>query len=278
MKFPGSNGRSLNTDQYPLLSSSRDGNGLKVTLSRNEELFYSSECLSHSFLVHSPFELPSAFEKSDMIEFDYGYDFEILITPEMIKTDDDLRSFPPEKRGCYFANEKKLKYFKFYTRRHCEYECVADYILSSPTLNCTPYYMIRYASTQLCDYKLEYRVKQQMFSAYRGIDRPKMECDCMEECDVVKYNFEIIKKNLRRINETFDDYYSYDKSSFTFKFKDTVLSPLRRYRVFTFSDLLAQSGGMMGLFAGISVLSIVELLYFITFRNVTNFIRWVFKK
>lgn len=31
-------------------------------------------------------------------------------------------------RQCYFGNERQLKYFKTYTQRNCEMECVSDYI------------------------------------------------------------------------------------------------------------------------------------------------------
>lgn len=31
-------------------------------------------------------------------------------------------------RQCFFGNERQLKYFKTYTQRNCEMECVSDYI------------------------------------------------------------------------------------------------------------------------------------------------------
>jgi hypothetical protein len=47
-------------------------------------------------MVHSPFEIPGNFEIIDMVEFDYGYDLEVLITPEIIKTDSDFKSYEPK--------------------------------------------------------------------------------------------------------------------------------------------------------------------------------------
>jgi Amiloride-sensitive sodium channel len=44
-----------------------------------------------------------------------------------------------------------------------------------------------------------------------------------------------------------------------FRFKDVNVVAMRRYQPLTFVEFLAQSGGMMGLFAGISALSIIEI-------------------
>ena len=52
--------------------------------------------------------------------------------------------------------------------------------------------------------------------------------------------------------------------------KDAEYYALIRYQHFTIVDFLAYVGGILGLFAGISALSVVEILYFITLRLMTN--------
>jgi acid-sensing ion channel, other len=270
IKFPGTQ-KYLSPNQYPIRSSFNYGNGLRLAITRNPKVKVFSECLYHSFLVHSPFEYPGSYEKTEMVEFE----LEILITPEVIRTDEDLKSYEPHERGCYFNDEKKLKYFKVYTRRNCYFECLADYLNINPKLNCTPFFMVRDDSTKVCDYRNGKRVKEQMMIAYQGGKGPKMKCDCLEECDLVKYNIEVTSKNLKPTNDTSSDEYAYSEALLLFKFKDVDVLPLRRYQPFTFSDFLAQSGGMMGLFAGISALSIIELVYFMTMRWMTNLWRWI---
>jgi amiloride-sensitive sodium channel len=277
MNYPESN-QYLSPNQYPIRSSFRGGNGLRLAITRSPEVEVFDECLYHSFLVHSPFEYPGSYEKSEMVEFDYGTELEILITPEVIRTDENLKSYEPHERGCYFKGEKQLKYFKVYTRRNCFFECLADHLNNNPVLNCTPFFMVRDESMKICDYRQGYTSKEQSMIAYRGGKGPRMTCDCLEECDLVKYNFEVTSKNLRPTNETVEDFDAYSEGSLLFKFKDVNVLPLRRYQPFTFSDFLAQSGGMMGLFAGISVLSIIELVYFMTMRWMTNFWRWIVTK
>jgi amiloride-sensitive sodium channel len=49
----------------------------------------------------------------------------VWIVPEIIQADEDLRSFDPDERKCYFEDERKLNYFKVYTQRNCESECLS---------------------------------------------------------------------------------------------------------------------------------------------------------
>lgn len=46
------------------------------------------------------------------------------------------------------------------------------------------------------------------------------------------------------------------------KFKNNEFIPKRMYRQFTFEDSLSKAGGLIGLLAGASILSLIELLYF----------------
>lgn len=49
-------------------------------------------------------------------------------------------------------------------------------------------------------------------------------------------------------------------------FKESTFIPLVRSETSTTSDFIANCGGLLGLFMGVSVLSIVELIYFFTLR------------
>lgn len=50
----------------------------------------------------------------------------------------------------------------------------------------------------------------------------------------------------------------------TFYFGNHYVDVAERVETYTFFDFLAISGGLLGLFLGISVLSIVELIYYFT--------------
>jgi acid-sensing ion channel, other len=89
-------------------------------------------------IVHSPFEMPSYmgqefFHTSVRIS-------SVIVEPEIQMIDESLHSLSPNKRNCLLPNEKALKYFKVYTRRNCEQECLSEMIYRS--CRCVPFYMI----------------------------------------------------------------------------------------------------------------------------------------
>lgn len=49
-------------------------------------------------------------------------------------------------------------------------------------------------------------------------------------------------------------------------FKDTFVEAEKRVETYTYTDFLALCGGLLGLFLGISLLSLVEIIYFATLR------------
>jgi acid-sensing ion channel, other len=271
LKFPGTIGLDVSTDDYPLMSSSRQSDGFRMKLRRNFNIFFVDRCTSPSFLIHSPYELPGSYEINDLFEFGNGHDFEVLITPEIITTDEGLKSYDPMKRGCYFQGERKLKYFKYYTKNNCMFECRAEQFYVEPKLNCTPFFMVRSDEMDFCDYRREYLVRHQTQSLSVINDN----CGCLDACDSIKYKVEVFAHDLVKSNDSTFEELEYSESTFHFKFKDTGVIPLLRYHPISFTDFLAQSGGMMGLFAGISALSIVELMYFMTIRWMVNFWRWM---
>lgn len=75
----------------------------------------------------------------------------IFVTPTLQLIDNVLKSWQPEKRGCFLQHEKALKYFKIYTRVNCEHECLSDAILK--TCGCAPFYMISRAKVVKILYK-----------------------------------------------------------------------------------------------------------------------------
>jgi acid-sensing ion channel, other len=248
---------------------------LEVVLNKNNQFWRFDLCTALSFIVHSPYELPGSYDSTEMCEFHYGFDFDVLITPEIIRTDKSLRSVVPEKRGCYFEGEKKLRFFKVYTRRNCEFECLADLLLNHPDVNCTQFFMVRNDSTEMCDHRQERSAQFQTLFGLFMVSSAESSCSCLDACDSIKYDVEIISHTIKEYNETLDmDQIDIDVR-LNFKFKDVDIVPLRRYLPFTFTDFLAQSGGMLGLFAGISVLSLVELMYFMTIRWMVNMWRWM---
>jgi acid-sensing ion channel, other len=274
LNHPASVELKVSADDYPLSTTQKSGSGLVVVLSRLKGASRYDICTAFSFIVHSHYELPGSYDSTEMCEFRYGFDFDVLITPEIIRTDKSLRSVAPEKRGCYFEGEKKLRFFKVYTRRNCEFECLADLLLNHPDVNCTQFFMVRNESTEVCDHRQERFAQFRTYFALHNISMGRTNCECLDACDSIKYDVEIIANTVKEYDYILDRNDHDIDVRLNFKFKDVDIVPLRRYLPFTFNDFLAQSGGMWGLFAGISVLSLVELMYFMTIRWMVNLWRW----
>ncbi|XP_070508468.1 sodium channel protein Nach-like [Chironomus tepperi] len=264
---------------YPLYGHGRSN--LKMILEKNRYIEYRSICYPLYFSVYLPFEFPGEYEHDTTNKFYYGQDLDVLITPEVIKSDESLRKFPPEKRNCYFEGEKVLKMFKIYTRKNCEMECLTNFYLELNETQCVPYYVIRNQTHKICqiekNFDIIFRKYQflQTLSREKKFTKPYLDtCGCLDSCNEVQYTVDVIDTRLPG-GITDDDNAT---MTITFRYKNDKFLPLVRRISFTFDDFLCQAGGLLGLYAGISALSVVELLYFITIRPIFNAYRWIMRK
>lgn len=76
--------------------------------------------------LHRPDELPEFDKDFTLIPVENAV--EIAITPEMTVTSEGLRNYEPQLRDCYLSSERRLRFFKSYSQRKCELECLADYM------------------------------------------------------------------------------------------------------------------------------------------------------
>lgn len=272
MKFPNKNAIKIESKNYPLKATVRPDNGLTLFLRSNPELNPWSLCKFWAFTVHSPYELAGSYDHLDVCNFHFGADIEVLITPEIMRTDENLKNYSPDIRGCFYENEKKLKYFKIYSRRNCELECFADILIGSDEkMLCAPFYFVRNDSVQVCDIRVERRF-QQAQSYFRDDFNGRLKnCHCLDECNSIKYNVEVLEyKRTDYKDIILSKYYEQNNVTISFRFQDNEINPRKRYQPWTFLEFLAQSGGLMGLFAGISALSVIEIFYFLTLRLLSN--------
>ncbi|CAH1127819.1 unnamed protein product [Ceutorhynchus assimilis] len=61
------------------------------------------------------------------------------VQPVMITTSKTVKSFKAEIRECYFESEKVLRFFKAYTQRNCQLECLTNFTLY--WCDCVGFYM-----------------------------------------------------------------------------------------------------------------------------------------
>jgi acid-sensing ion channel, other len=228
------------------------------------------------FLVHRPDLLPTFLQRNDFIELKFGNDIEVEVTPEIIKTDRSLAKLDPELRECYFDNERSLRFFRTYTQKNCEIECFTNYTiqrcgcvaLDQPyndakniTLCLDQSVLIHEEhSVPNCQlYQTSKLISQENFSIERN-------CSCYPTCDSISYH---TKYRYTKINT--------NETTIAVRLNTDDIVLYRRYQQFTFSDIVSYVGGLLGLFAGISMLSIVELFYFFSLRLCGSLYQYFYK-
>lgn len=90
-------------------------------------------------------------------------------------------------------------------------------------------------------------------------------CNCLPACTSIEYHGDIDRVKFKWQAFIKDDG-NRSFSKLTVVFRDLHVNTLRRIEMQTFTDFLAICGGLMGLFLGVSVLSIIEFIYYFTLR------------
>jgi Amiloride-sensitive sodium channel len=168
-------------------ASISDQSGLEVTFLRNRYLQMESEiCRQSGFIIHPQDELPSSFNYDDFSFMMFELEMEVLITPQLIETNDDLRDVSPQHRQCYFENEKKLKYFTRYSKRSCEDECRSN--LTFATVGCVLFNYVRDTNMEVCSHEIW---RKSYFKV------PQTDCECFPSCNRISYSINVKTKKLK---------------------------------------------------------------------------------
>lgn len=135
---------------------------------------------------HLPIEILTPLHEPKFVHL--GIRKNLVLTAKSYKTNENLKSYHPLKRGCYFQREKSLKFFKSYTKLNCEFECMSNYTLDK--CSCVKFSMPRLNSTPIC------RVDK--ISCYHDIMMKwpikDNSCDCLPSCSEIQYGLHYTKE------------------------------------------------------------------------------------
>lgn len=241
---------------------------LIVQLNKQKEFYDWSLvlCRGISFMIHSPDYLARFADKVAFIFTAPNTIFHVKVTPEIVRTDPDLLKLPLSARECYKENEKSLKFFKIYTQRNCEIECITNYTYSQCGCVGLVHATMVEEGIDNCFDSDDYDCCNKAVAELVGGDTFSIErnCSCLPTCDSVSYNIEYL---------TEVDTENEEMATISVRMDMDEIVLYRRYQQFTFSDVVSYVGGLLGLFAGISMLSLVEIFYFFTIRLGMNFCR-----
>lgn len=141
--------------------------------------------MAMNVIFHLPNEMPTKFHPKIPIVF--GTYNQIFYSVKSYRTDESIRHYLPDVRECYFEGERNLKFFKTYSKAHCEVECMANLTLEA--CNCSIFWMPRSNSTKICGLS-EFTCSTRFAS--RLNEKEKEKCGCYPPCNNIKYEIDII--------------------------------------------------------------------------------------
>ncbi|KAJ3647274.1 hypothetical protein Zmor_024797 [Zophobas morio] len=227
-------------------------------------------------LIHNPWDVPRLTKHFFRVPFS-----KVVVAamePEIIVTSDTVRKFKPEKRKCFMHDERPLQYFKFYSQPNCLLECQTNYTLKK--CGCVQYFMPRNNKTAICGNGLskcveqaESELKEKELESRLG---GKRFCDCRPACTNMKFSVETshsdfyfkeyFETHTQKMNEKNGTYWSV----LQIYFKEEQFKTMERNELYGISDLISNFGGLLGLFTGFSLISLVEIIYFCSLRIFCN--------
>jgi amiloride-sensitive sodium channel len=153
-----------------------------VSITKHNIMHYCDSLgFGYRFIFHLPNEIPTFFHQFNFIDLYYSKRF--TISAKSHRMSQELRKFSANVRECYFEDERKLKFFKSYTKTLCEYECVTNYTLKA--CGCVKFNMPRTNSTPVCDID--------KISCYRNasltLNNELTACNCLATCNDIQYVF-----------------------------------------------------------------------------------------
>ncbi|CAH2092889.1 unnamed protein product [Euphydryas editha] len=246
--------------------------------------FCDGETKGFKILLHNPAEFPRISQQYFRVPLDQ--DVVVAVKPKMMTTSEGLKAYDSTRRQCYFSNDRYLKFFKVYTQTNCETECLTNFTYAR--CGCVHFGMPHGPEMRVCsigkrscmnDARKELvriQIQNNLEDAMHADDtigearRVATNCKCLPACTSIDYEVEISQSDFNY--EDIYSFFKFEEEQGTFYtqvkifFKEAQFIKVRRSELYGHTDFLANCGGLLGLFLGFSILSVVEILYFLTLR------------
>lgn len=257
------------------------GSGLQSSLSiqlslKKSNLEYSCKTGVQGFRIslHRPGEV--ARTSNHFINIPFNHQTTISVKPMLITSNDLLDSYESSKRQCYYE-ERQLKYFKIYTQSNCELECLTEYVLRE--CKCVKFSMPHEKDTKICAFnevtcyhkaESDWLLEELKNSIEKNSTNHHF-CNCLPSCTSLEYEAEVSQTDFNsteyfKVAGISVNHYQEVDASVSIYFKDDHFISIKRTELFGITDFLANIGGLLGLFMGFSILSMVEIFYHFTLR------------
>lgn len=234
---------------------------IKLPKAKNESDYMCSEVLAgFRIQIHSGEEVPLL--KKHFYHIPFDHDVRIVVHPNLMKTTSSLiENYTQKQRKCIAANEHNLQFFKKYNQLNCQLDMLA--LKMNKNCGCVLFWMPRCNETKVCRFGHEFKCIERVENL---IHSKNLTTKCLPVCDSISYDAEIStsKIELKSLRMFVPDGYRVIKISVLFK--DQQYFGALRTELYGTMDFIAQCGGILSLFMGISILSFIEIIYFATLR------------
>ncbi|XP_076231108.1 pickpocket protein 19 [Calliopsis andreniformis] len=172
-----------------------------------------------------------------------------------IKTQAKVRELTIHQRKCKFHSDNGLELWPVYTRNMCAIECRMQVIKDH--CKCRPHFSRPTDGVDVCNAEQLRCIGSITKNLFLDANPPP-SCGCLPNCDVVKYQI--------RIHETTPLYDVPTRTSYGQLLIEFPQVIYYRSLLYGFTEFLIGVGGAAGLFLGASVLSFIEIFYYVTLR------------
>ncbi|XP_015607553.1 sodium channel protein Nach [Cephus cinctus] len=267
--------------------------GLTIMVNPEPEDYFAAIISSYGVkvMIHHPLDYPDYNAESKFVGV--GLQTFLNIAPQETYSTEGVKEFSISARNCLLPNEREreegvLPYRNLSALKpsyiNCLIECRATIIREK--CGCIPYYY-KQNVTKVCDLKDVKCLKGNKYlyqTLWPGInvldptfipDEDTTPCSCMPDCEYYVYPTEssqgvIDRSNFSPNSAFFTNSTSSNLSVIHIFFGDLVSIRYRRDAYHNWHNLFASFGGLLGLFAGFSFMSVFEFIYFFVIRVVAG--------
>ncbi|XP_017472454.1 PREDICTED: pickpocket protein 19-like isoform X2 [Rhagoletis zephyria] len=192
-------------------------------------------------------------------------DSTVTVNAQLTVTDERTRSSTPKERKCLFEDEDEHPLYKTlpglkYRRSNCFTRCRQEYTFNYCKCNMDLFFP--HDPNDL--FNADHHVLESKY--LDNVSNGSMICECLSSCDQMIFVTNYISSPWEGNNTTSVVKQARLDVHYASAYMMTYCTRLR----YTFVELLANFGGIMGFFMGASLISCVELVYYFTVRLYTH--------
>lgn len=203
----------------------------------------------------------NVFDSANFIPIPIGEAVKIGINYRFATTKESVRSYLPELRSCYFLYERNLTLFKYYSKINCFVECASIKLIN--TCGCINFYIPRLPHNRVCQQTDEECYNNVLMNLENDISAGTDNCNCLPLCTTLDYDFDtnyLGPFEMESVQNETSDKKMINKVSFYVK--NRRINPIVKNELYTNIQLISSIGGILGLFLGLTLISVFEFLYY----------------